>query len=208
MSGDDLYFYSGSRVLINKLDLRDPVALDRAERRLVVQRMREGIPRGDFDLPHLKAIHRHLFQDVYSWAGEVRRVEISKGGNQFQFRQYIETGMADIHRRIVKSHYLRGLSPQDFAAQAGHIIGDVNYVHPFREGNGRTQLQYLKQLGEKAGHRLDLSRMQPDTWVDASRASHNAHYEAMSRAIVESIVPAPFKRLPPRRRERDSERER
>lgn len=188
MSGDDPYTYPGSPVLRNKLDLRDPVAFDRIERRLVVQRIREGVPRGNFDLAHLKAIHRHLFQDVYSWAGEVRSVEVSKGGNQFQFRQYIETGMADVHRRIVRSDYLRGLSAQDFAVRAGTIMGDVNYVHPFREGNGRTQLQYLKQLSEKAGHMLDLTKMRPELWLEASREAHRARYEAMGRAIAETIV--------------------
>jgi cell filamentation protein len=54
------------------------------ERRLVVQRSREGAPTGDFDLRHLRAIHRHLFQDVYDWAGEIRTVEIAKGGSQFR----------------------------------------------------------------------------------------------------------------------------
>src|SRR5690606_15090999 len=49
-------------------------------------------PSGSFDLKHLRAIHRHLFQDVYDWAGELRTVEIFKGGSQFQFRQYIATG--------------------------------------------------------------------------------------------------------------------
>ncbi|WP_405030014.1 Fic/DOC family protein [Neorhizobium sp. 2083] len=98
-------------------------------------RAREDIPQGDFDLKHLKAIHRHLFQDIFEWAGQVRTVEISKGESQFQFRQYIETGMADVYRRVVKSDFLRGLERSAFAAEAARIMGDVNYVHPFREGN-------------------------------------------------------------------------
>ena len=67
-----------------------------------------------------------------------------KDGHQFQFRAYIQTGMADVHRRIVAARYLQGLPREDFAARAGEIIGDLNDVHPFRDGNGRTQLQYLK----------------------------------------------------------------
>jgi cell filamentation protein len=119
-------------VLRNLLDIRDAADLDRVERELVVQRVREGVPGGDFDLAHLRAIHRHLFQDVYEWAGQVRTVEISKGGSQFQFRQYIETGMADIHGGLQKRGFLRGLGADGFALAAGEIIGDVNYVHPFR----------------------------------------------------------------------------
>ncbi|MCX5724600.1 MAG: Fic family protein, partial [Nitrospirae bacterium] len=149
---EDPYLYPGTNVLRNKLEIRSPTALDRAERRLVAQRIKDGIPSGYFDLEHLKAIHKHLFQDVYDWAGNLRTVEISKDGHQFQFRRYIEMGMSDVHRRLVAADFLKGLSPQDFAHSAGNIIGDVNYVHPFREGNGRTQLQYLKQLAQQAGY--------------------------------------------------------
>ena len=67
-----LYTYPNSPVLRNKLDLRDADALERAERLLVQQRIEEGIPRGNFSLDHLQAIHRHLFQDVYEWAGDIR----------------------------------------------------------------------------------------------------------------------------------------
>ena len=112
----------------------------------MVQRTRRRVPSGAFDLAHLRAIHRHLFQDIYEWAGELRTVEINKGGHQFQFRRYIETGMADVHRRLVQGSFLRDLSVPEFAQQAAVIVGDVNYVHPFREGNGRTHAQYLKQL--------------------------------------------------------------
>lgn len=173
---DDPYLYPGTGVLRNKLDIRDGGQLDRVERRLATARLAEGVPRGDFDLDHLRAIHRHLFQDVYDWAGEIRTVEIAKGGSQFQFRQYIETGMADVHRRLVARDFLRGLSAASFAEEAGTIIGDVNYVHPFREGNGRTQLLYLEQLAERAGHRLDLTRLDRSRWMEASRRAHVGDY--------------------------------
>jgi cell filamentation protein len=151
---EDPYLIPGSSVLRNKLGFTDADALEQIERRLVVQRIREGIPSGGFDLGHLQAIHRHLFQDVYAWAGELRTVEIAKGGSQFQFRQFIETGMADVHRRLEQADFLRGRSGAEFAEAAGRIIGDVNYVHPFREGNGRAQLQYLEQLAAQAGRTL------------------------------------------------------
>jgi cell filamentation protein len=127
---DDPYVYPGTSILRNKLGIRDEVELDRVERRLGTQRIRQGVPSGEFDLEYLKAIHRHIFQDIYDWAGEIRTVEISKGGSQFQFRRYIETGMADVHRRLVAADFLRDLDATAFAAQAGEIMGDVNYVHP------------------------------------------------------------------------------
>ena len=183
MIADDPYLVPGSSVLRNKLGVTDADALDLIERRLVVQRIPEGVPTGRFDLAHLRAIHKHLFQDLYDWAGELRTVEIDKGGSQFQFRQFIETGFADVHRRLVQADFLRGLSREAFAAAAGPIMGDVNYVHPFREGNGRAQLQYLEQLAAQAGHLLELARIDPGRWLEASRASHNGDYAAMTREI-------------------------
>jgi cell filamentation protein len=184
---DDPYTYAGTSVLQNKLDIRDPVKLDKAERRLALDRIAEGVPTGDFDLAHLKAIHRHLFQDIYDWAGQIRTVEIAKGGTQFMFRQYIQTGIADVQRRIVKARYYKGSAVQDFATEAGVVIGDINHVHPFREGNGRTQLQYLKQLAERAGHRLDLTRLEPGTWLAASKSANQADYAPMAAAILKTL---------------------
>jgi cell filamentation protein len=146
---DDPYLYPGTSVLRNRLGTTDPDYLDKQERALVALRMRRDVPRGTFDLKHLRAIHRHLFQDVYDWAGELRTVEISKGRQQFQFRKFIETGMADVHGRLERSRFLKGRTAAAFAAQAAVILGDINYIHPFREGNGRTQLQYLKQLARR-----------------------------------------------------------
>jgi len=181
---DRIYCYPPDfSVLRNKLDIRDAATLDRAERLIVAQRTEEGVPRGNFDLAHLQKIHKHLFQDVYDWAGQLRSVEMNKGGQQFQFTGYIETGMGDVHKRIVDARYFRGLGQDDFAKQAGRIIGDVNYVHPFREGNGRTQLQYLKQLAGRAGHSLELEKIDPSKWIDASRQAHGGQYELMAQSI-------------------------
>ncbi len=187
MSSEDPYVYPGGHVLRNRFEIKDAETLDQIERRLVTQRTVENPPAGQFDLAHLKAIHRHLFQDIYEWAGEVRTVEINKGGSQFQFRRFIETGMADVHRRLDAASYLRGLSHEDFAAQAGQIIGDVNYVHPFREGNGRTQLQYLKQLAAQAGHEIDLTRFDPALWLEASKAAHQGGYDLMAAEILKAL---------------------
>jgi cell filamentation protein len=183
VTDQDPYLYPNSSVLRNKLGITDRDLFERIERRLVVQRATEGIPSGRFDLGHLRKIHRHLFQDMFDWAGEVRSVEIAKGGSQFQLRRFIETGMADIHRRLVAQQFLRGFDRAVFADAAATILGDVNYVHPFREGNGRTQLFYFEQLAEQAGHPIDLGRLQQDLWIEASRAAHQGDYRAMAEAI-------------------------
>jgi cell filamentation protein len=186
---DDPYVYPGTSVLRNRFGLTNAADLDRVERLHAANRSLEPIPRGSFDLTHLRAIHRHLFQDVYDWAGELRTVEISKGDQQFQSRQYIHTGMADVHRRLERSRFLRGLSAADFTAQVAVIVGDINYIHPFREANGRTQLQYLKQLAAQAGHRLDLARIAGERWIAASISSHAADYRPMAKVIAGALKP-------------------
>lgn len=182
---DEAYCYPPDfKVLRNRFNIRDEQELDAIEREFVAQRMREAIPAGDFDLAHLKAIHRHLFQDVYEWAGEVRTVEISKAGSQFQPRRFIVKGMADVHRRLVRQDFLKELDAATFALEAAQIVGDVNHAHPFREGNGRTQMIYLAQLASQAGHPIDLRRIDRDQWMEASRESHLGNYELMRECIA------------------------
>lgn len=186
---EQLYLYPGTMVLRNKLGIQDADALDYAERMLVRDRMAQGCPGGDFDLGHLQAIHRHLFQDVYDWAGQIRRVPLSKGKSRFFPPDRIRLAMQDIHSRIVKQNYLRGLRPDRFAEEAARIIGDVNVVHPFREGNGRTQAIHLQQLGERARHTVDLTRLDRERWIEASiRASRaDPDYEPMQACIREAM---------------------
>jgi cell filamentation protein len=186
--GDPYVYLDAPRFLKNKFGIKDAATLDAAERVHVAQRIKQGAPGGEFDLDHLRAIHKHLFQDVYAWAGKTRTVELAKGGDQFHLVAYIETGMADIHRRLIQRKFLGGLDAETFAREPAQIIGDLNYLHPFREGNGRTQLQYLKQLTKRAGHNIDLTRLQPKQWLDASRAAQLTNYEPMRQAIENALV--------------------
>ncbi len=185
--GGDPYVYPGTKILRNQFGIKDGAVLDKVERRFVGVRFEQGAPSGRFDLAHLQAIHHHLFQDVYDWAGALRTVEIAKGNSNFLHASRIEMGMADVHRRLEARAYLRALSRQDYAAAAAQIIGDVNYVHPFREGNGRTQLEYLRQLTGQAGHVLNPAALDPGGWITASKASHDGDYAPMRVEILRAI---------------------
>ena len=98
--------------------------------------------------------------------------------------------MADVHGRLARSRFLKGLAATAFAEQAAGIIGDINYIHPFREGNGRTQLQYLKQRARKRA--IALTRIEGPRWIAASIASHAADYQPM--AEVRGAETAPERR--------------
>ena len=176
-------------VLKNKLGIRDVTQLDETERGLVQSRILEGSPAGQFDAAHVKAIHKHLFKDLYEWAGDYRTVEIGKGGRWFHNHQFIEQGMAEVERIIQGGKLGQGMNADQFGDYASEVIANLNYVHPFREGNGRTQMEFLGQLSERAGHELNTEKIQRDVWIAASHVSHSGTNDLLKAAITYAIDP-------------------
>lgn len=163
----DPYCYPGTTVLRNRANIRDQAELDAFEHDAAQQRVSEPMPHGRLSIRHYCAIHRHLFQDVYRWAGRFRTVRISKGGSMFCYPENIPAEMAKLFRNLREEGHFRGLDRRAFAGKAAHFIAELNAIHPFREGNGRTQLAFLTLLAERAGHELDLDRMQPQAMLAA-----------------------------------------
>jgi len=191
------YLYPGTNVLRNKLGIQDNRALARAELLALRLRADEGCPAGSFDLEHLQAIHRHLFQDVYEWAGQLRQVDLFKNErDEYVPHDRIEIAMHDVHRRVAETNVLGTPDPSEFSAKAAEIIGDTSHVHPFREGNTRTELQFLQQLGEQAGHTIDLTRIDRDAWHEAKIQSGRGNYGNMDDQILAAIVLTLEKPLP------------
>src|SRR5580692_3694198 len=141
-SGNDPYLDPASGVLRNRLDIADEATLEQTEAAFVATRSYElsQTPlKGGFDLAHLQAIHRYLFGDVYEWAGKLRTTDISKGGNRFAHHAHIEGAAAAIFTQLAKEKHLTGLGPAAFSDRAAYYLGELNALHSFREGNGRTQ---------------------------------------------------------------------
>jgi cell filamentation protein len=181
---DDTYCYPGTTVLKNKLDLKDPLQLGEFEAEITSQRASEPLPDGTLDMAHYKALHRHLFQDVYDWAGETRSVRISKGGNPFCFPEFVGTQMEALFSALAGGGYLRGLDKGAFAKAAAHFLAELNAIDPFREGNGRTQLSFLVLLAEEAGHPLDLDRLDPQEILDATIESFGGNEAGLEKQIA------------------------
>jgi len=153
----DPYCYPGTAVLKNRLGLRDQAGLDAFEKEVANARADQDVPAGRLNYRHYRAIHRHLFQDAYSWAGRIRTVRISKGGNPFCYPEHIDREMKRLFADLKDREFLRGVGVAEFAAGAAHFLAEVNAIHPFREGNGRTQLSFLKILAERASYPLAWS---------------------------------------------------
>src|SRR5215213_4920907 len=149
---EDSYCYPGTTVLINKLNLRKQDELSAFELEISTQRATEPLPFGLYSQTHYLAIHKHLFQDVYEWAGKIRTVRISKKGAPFCFPENIDKEMKSLFSELAEQKHFRGLTSEDFAKKAAHFLAELNAIHPFREGNGRTQLTFLVMLADRAGH--------------------------------------------------------
>ena len=181
---DDTYCYPGTSVLINKIDTRRQDVLDQFEMEMTSQRATEPMPSGTLDYAHYCAIHHHLFQDVYSWAGKPRSVRISKGGNPFCFPENIDAQARRLFAELARKDYLRGLAPAEFAKEAAHFLAELNAIHPFREGNGRAQLSFLALLAEGAEHPLDAGRIDPERVMAAMIASFHGDEGALAETIA------------------------
>ena len=187
-SFEDPYCYKGSFVLKNRAGLRDPDALEGFELEMSSIRAEEPLPKGKFDPAHYCAVHRHLFQDVYIWAGKYRTVRTAKDGNSFCYPDHIATQMDGLFEGLNDAAFLPGVPRPTFAKAAAHFLGELNAIHAFREGNGRTQLSYLYLIGLKAGHPLDLTRVQAAPMLDAMIASFHGKFAALEVEIKRLFI--------------------
>ena len=184
---DDPYTYENSTVLVNKLDLRTQEELDAFEAEISSARAEEPLPEGTLDFTHYRAVHHHLFQDVYDWAGQVRTVRISKGGNPFCFPENIEDQAAKLFDDLRAADYLRSLDAQVFSAKAAHFLAELNAIHAFREGNGRSQLTFFALLADHAGHPLRLDKLEAEEMLEAMIASFGGDERKLA-AVIEKLV--------------------
>ncbi len=168
---DDPYLYPGTSVLRNLLDIRDAKALESYEVEISRLRSWERLPEGNFDAAHFSAVHRHLFGDVYEWAGEYRTVRIAKGGTMFCYPENISAQMDAILGGIEGGAGFRDVTADEFVTQLAGFLAEVNAIHPFREGNGRTQLAFAGLIGAAFGQPLQLRRVSQRTFPPAMVAS-------------------------------------
>ncbi|MEQ4466536.1 putative adenosine monophosphate-protein transferase Fic [Enterobacter asburiae] len=170
--GDDRdpYLYPSLNVMRNRLNIRQADRLANASYELTALRaatLNLGPPaRG---LPHLSAIHRHLYQDIFDWAGDFREVDIYKGDTCFCHFAYIEKVGNSLMQDLEKEGYLSGLDKGDFVARLSHYYCEVNVLHPFRIGNGIAQRIFFEQLAIHAGYTLDWKNVEHMLWYGANQ---------------------------------------
>jgi cell filamentation protein len=167
---NDPYTYPGTDTLRNRLGITDDAALTKAEQRFTAVRGAEAArlpfaPTAD----GYRALHKHLFQDLYDWAGQDRTVNIAKGGSSFAHVPYIERELDKLFTDVATKNAFRGLPRDEFFDRLGNHINEINAIHPFREGNGRTMRHHAAQLARDAGHPIRIASIDKTAWMEASR---------------------------------------
>jgi len=185
---DDPYAYPGTSVLQNLLDIRDQATLDAFEVEISTLRAEESLPDGFFDPAHYCRIHHHLFQDVYAWAGQYRTVRTSKGGNDFCYPEHIPTQMDALFGELQGGEVFDGLSLEMFLDEIAPFLGELNAIHPFREGNGRAQLVFVGLLGATCGHPFNFEKLNRETFLPAIIASYSRKYQPLQNELKALLV--------------------
>ncbi len=179
-------------ILRNLADITDQDVLLFVESGAVAKRIQELYenPIKIKGIESIFAIHRHLFQDIYSWAGKKRIVEISKDGKQFFPTSHFENAYRFIDTLISDYKKTPKKSKQQLAEKLAEILDTINYLHPFRDGNGRSQREFLRLLAlEKC---LTLNLNPPDnknTYDQYMQGTINSDVKTLTKLILELIEP-------------------
>lgn len=182
--------YPGTETLVNLFDIQDAKKLSRQEHIFTRRRIAQGLPPEAQALTYdgFKAIHRHLFQDVYAWAGQERRYTTGRGAAPFAVPEQIAPWMEQQMTSLKRAHYLRGLDQAGFCEGAAILVNEVNAAHAFIEGNGRVQRIWLRQLAEQAGYRLTFSKQDRTAWYDASRIGFEQRDHAPMQRLLQASL--------------------
>ena len=168
---NSIYCYPNTDVLINKLNIKDNQLLSEAERKIVLTKsyeLRKNSKIGDFDLNHFLEIHKFLFEDIYPFAGKFRNENIAKGYFSFAEWQYIEPEIKRLFDKLKAENYLQGRSREELVKGLAYYLSELNVLHPFREGLGRTIREFIRELAFFNGYVLDLQNTTSDELLKAS----------------------------------------
>ena len=189
--GFENYCYPESDVLINKLNIRNDEQLSKAERditRLKLLKLFQSPIPGKFDFALLCDIHKNIFEDIYAWAGQIRQGDfLSKGASIFCRGSLIKSSANIIFSNLVGEKYLYNLAKPVFISRMAYYMGEINALHPFREGNGRTSREFFRQLALHTDYLLDFSLTKKEDLLAADINAFNGVYDDLI-ALLNSAV--------------------
>lgn len=186
--GNSTYCYKDTDVLINKLNITNDKDLFDVERELVSLRtyeLNENVLKWNFDFEYLKSIHQYLFQDIYSWAGKIRTCNIAKK-DLFCLANYIDSYAKDVFSKLENENYYIDYDYETKLNKLVNLFADINVLHPFREGNGRSQRLFIESLAKINGIYLDLTNVVKMNMIIASHESINGDTTKLQKMFKEN----------------------
>ena len=186
----DPYVYPNTEILKNKFGIRDSERLLEIEKTITLgawQDIREGKIKikKTFDYKHLKSLHKELFKDLYDWAGKERTVDISKPGTLFCRAMFIEEEAKRIFNNLKKDNFLKDIKDKSkFSEKLGQLFLDINMLHPFREGNGRSQRLFIGDLAKENGYYLEWVNISKEEMIQISK---NDNVKEVAKIFKENL---------------------
>jgi cell filamentation protein len=183
--------YECTSCLINKFDIRDEKELAKLESSITFAKasLLENEPiSGGFNFSHYKAVHNFLFCDLFEWAGQIRTADISKKRTHFVKAKDIENIGDLLFESIGKNILNNKLSKKEFALQIADYYHSVNMLHPFREGNGRTQRAFFTELIRKCGYDINFGDINPDDLLIATINAAGGVMDSLNEIFVTYII--------------------
>lgn len=190
-TGSDPYIDENG-VLINKKGIKDESELDKVERASSYMKalyLDQNPIKGKFDLKHLRAIHKKLFEDIYPFAGKIRDGYLQKGQQDFTMGYRIVPQAEKLFTQLKNEQFLKKTEPAKIAGRLAYYMGEINAIHPFREGNGRTQRIFIAQLAKEAGFELTFSKATQEEMINASIQAHRCDYKGLESIIEKGLTP-------------------
>ncbi|MFF7707855.1 putative adenosine monophosphate-protein transferase Fic [Pseudomonas sp. NPDC007930] len=187
-AGQDPYCYPGTDVLRNHLGLKDALLLQEAERDL----SRIAAAEIEFQPPpygrgYLRTLHKQLFQDLYDWAGECRSVDISKDTTRFCTASRIIPEGNKLFAQMERAGWYEGQPREAVIPALAEVFGELNMVHPFREGNGRAQRLLFDHLIINLGLEINWWSATADEWIQANISAVHCDYSPLARIFSRCI---------------------
>ncbi len=189
-SSPDPYIDAETGVLKNLLGISTSEDLKDAEADIttsIIASLPDQPALGQFDLEHLKNVHWELFSSIYTWAGEIRTVEMAKENTRFANSDAIEQAASELFGKLHAEGLLKGVALEQYTERLAHYFSEINILHPFREGNGRTERVFISQLAAKAKYRLAWERMDADENLRACAAGYEGD-ESLLAAMLNGLL--------------------
>lgn len=188
--GHDPYCYQDTDILVNNLGIMDAQILENVEKQVFLLNYTNFNNHNieyTFDLGMLKKIHWVFFKELYPWAGEIRTVELSRG-IMFCRSELIESYSKGIFEELKKERYLEGLDVEKLADRLAYYLGEINAIHPFREGNGRTQRKFIELLAAHNGYTLVFDGITKEEMYMACEEAMRSDHTQLTKLFAKNLM--------------------